>query len=64
MTMRISIDTDRCVGAGQCVLSAPDVFDQDDDGLVMVLAVEPAESEGKAVRQAREICPSQAITLH
>jgi len=62
--MRISIDTDRCVGAGQCVLSAPEVFDQGDDGLVMVLADEPAESEGKAVRQAQEICPSQAITLH
>ena len=62
--MRISIDIDRCVGAGQCVLSAPDVFDQNDDGLVMVLATEPADSDGKAVQQAREICPSQAITLH
>ncbi|HEV7979083.1 ferredoxin [Amycolatopsis sp.] len=62
--MRISIDTDRCVGAGQCVLSAPDVFDQNDDGLVIVLATEPADSDGKAVRQAQEICPSQAITLN
>ncbi|MGW5121613.1 ferredoxin, partial [Streptomyces noursei] len=35
--MRITVDTGRCVGAGQCVLTAPDLFDQDDDGLVTVL---------------------------
>ncbi len=44
--MRISVDTDRCVGAGQCVLSAPDVFDQDDMGIVLVLA-EPADEPAR-----------------
>lgn len=36
--VRILADRDRCIGAGQCVLSAPDVFDQsDDDGRVLIL---------------------------
>ncbi|GAA3031403.1 ferredoxin [Streptomyces olivoverticillatus] len=61
--MRIGADTDICIGAGQCVLSAPDVFDQDDDGIVTVMA-EPADEEAReAVRQAALICPSQAITV-
>lgn len=60
---RIDVDTDRCVGAGQCVLSAPDLFDQDDDGIVVVLE-EPSDApELDAARQAGLICPSQAITV-
>lgn len=61
--MRISVDTDRCVGAGQCVLSAPDVFDQDDMGIVLVLAEPADEPAWEAARQAGVICPSQAITV-
>jgi ferredoxin len=61
--VRISVDTDRCVGAGQCVLSAPDVFDQDDLGIVMVLAEPADEPAREAARQAGVICPSQAITV-
>lgn len=60
---QIEVDTDRCVGAGQCVLSAPDLFDQDDDGIVMVLE-EPSDDPAlDAARQAGLICPSQAITV-
>ncbi|MFJ1910822.1 ferredoxin [Streptomyces sp. NPDC088147] len=63
MMVHISVDTERCVGAGQCVLSAPDVFDQDDSGIVMVLE-EPGDEPGReAARQAGLICPSQAITV-
>jgi ferredoxin len=62
--MRVSVDTDRCVGAGQCVLSAPDVFDQDDDGLVTVVNPEPGNSDMPDVREAARICPSRSITVH
>jgi ferredoxin len=64
MMVRISVDEDRCVGAGQCVLSAPEIFDQDDDGVVTVIDPRPGESTLDDVRQASEICPSRAITLH
>ncbi|WP_345556986.1 ferredoxin [Streptomonospora halophila] len=41
--MHVTGDRRVCVGAGQCVLAAPDVFGQDEDhGLVLVLQGEPA----------------------
>lgn len=62
--MRITTRTERCVSTGQCVLAAPDVFDQDDDqGLVVVLAPEPAAAHQESARQAVEACPTRAIEL-
>lgn len=61
--MRIRVDTSHCVGAGQCVLSAPDFFDQGEDGLVTMLQQDPGGSEEDAVRQAAELCPSGSITI-
>ncbi|MEV6630528.1 (4Fe-4S)-binding protein [Actinoplanes sp. NPDC051470] len=61
--MRIKADTGVCVGAGQCVLTDPDVFDQDDDGIVALLTDRP---EGEAERRARDavmLCPSQALSI-
>jgi ferredoxin len=42
--MKVSADRNICIGAGMCVLTAPAVFDQDDDGAVALLAedVRPA----------------------
>ncbi|MFI1798847.1 ferredoxin [Streptomyces sp. NPDC020379] len=62
--MRITADTSRCVGAGQCVLNAPQVFDQDDDGLVSLLLTEPGADEEARVRLAAGLCPSRAVTVH
>lgn len=61
--MHIIADTDRCVGAGQCVYSAPEIFDQDEDALVMLLDRSPADSDLDRVRAAVDRCPSGAITL-
>lgn len=47
--MHITADRERCVGAGQCVLAAPAVFDQDDDGLVAPLTLDPGSGEQEAV---------------
>ncbi|WP_433271408.1 ferredoxin [Actinosynnema sp. CS-041913] len=62
--MKIIADTDRCVGAGQCVLTEPALFDQsEDDATVIVLDETP---EGELVAKAREavhLCPGQALSL-
>lgn len=61
--MRISIDQDLCCSSGHCVLTVPDVFDQDDDGLAITLvATPPSELEAK-VREAADTCPAGAISL-
>jgi ferredoxin len=61
---KISAERDRCVGAGQCVLAAPAVFDQDQkDGLVLVLDERPPASQADALREAVWACPSGALSL-
>ncbi|KII00196.1 ferredoxin [Streptomonospora alba] len=62
--MRIGVDEDRCCGAGQCALIAPEVFDQrDEDGIVVVLDDAPPEDARAAVREAASVCPAAAIGL-
>lgn len=62
--MQIAIDEGKCCGAGQCVLAAPDVFDQrDEDGIVVLLDAEPGEDQHTAVREAAAVCPAMAIVV-
>jgi ferredoxin len=59
----VTVDTGVCVGAGQCVLAAPEVFDQGADGLVVLLDGTPPSSLHAAVREAARQCPSGAVTV-
>ncbi|MEU9344947.1 ferredoxin [Streptomyces sp. NPDC048278] len=61
--MQVEVDQPRCVASGQCVLMAPDVFDQDDDGIVELLSGSPAPEQYDEVREAAAICPAAAIRL-
>jgi len=57
----IEVDADRCVGGGQCVLAAPELFDQDElDGTVILLR-QPADDEDGDALQAERVCPARAI---
>jgi ferredoxin len=61
--MHIDIDTDVCIGAGQCALAAPGVFTQDDDGFSTLL---PGREDGGGdpmAREAARACPVGAITV-
>jgi ferredoxin len=60
--MKVSVDQDKCIGSGQCVMVSPEVFDQrDEDGVVVLLDAEPPEELDDAVEEAAQVCPSQAI---
>ncbi|MEV1046730.1 ferredoxin [Streptomyces sp. NPDC049916] len=62
--MEIQVDRERCVGAGMCALTAPDVFTQDDDGLSEVLPGGGETSGGHPlVREAVRACPVGAVSL-
>ena len=61
--MGIDVKRDACVGAGQCALVAPDVFDQDDEGIVMLLQVNPDGPDLEAATKAARLCPARAITV-
>jgi ferredoxin len=61
--MKVLADQDKCVASGQCVVAAPDVFDQrDEDGVVVLLDPSPAAGQDD-VRQAAAVCPALAITV-
>ncbi|MFI6406074.1 ferredoxin [Streptomyces sp. NPDC050548] len=62
--MKVVIDEDRCVAAGQCVAAAADVFDQrDEDGIVVLLTEHPSEDVADDVRTAAAVCPALAIRI-
>jgi len=60
--MKITIDEDKCVAAGQCVLAAADVFDQrEEDGIVVLLDHNPPQELLARVEDAAARCPAVAI---
>lgn len=59
--MRVTADPGRCIGAGQCVMAAPDVFDQDGDGVVELITQRPDQDVHEDVREAAGRCPVGAI---
>jgi ferredoxin len=62
--MKIVLDQDKCVASGQCVLAAPEVFDQrDDDGIAVLLREHPVTGKEESVREAGRICPAAAIRV-
>jgi len=62
--MKIVIDENKCVAAGQCVAVAADYFDQrDEDGIVVLLSDSPTPESEAAVRNAAALCPGQAIVV-
>lgn len=62
--MRIVVDQDACVGSGQCLFAAPEVFDQrDSDAIVELLDDSPPAALHDDVRSAAAGCPAGAITV-
>lgn len=61
--MTIEVTRSVCVGAGQCVLVADDLFDQDDDGLVVLIEADPGEDRIDSARRAVSLCPARAIQV-
>jgi ferredoxin len=64
MKFRVRVDQARCIGAGRCVLQAPEIFDQrEEDGIVILLqdAPDPAFYD-RAVRAAAQ-CPARVIEI-
>jgi ferredoxin len=62
--MQVVVDEQKCIGAGNCVRTAPDVFDQGEEGFVELLDDSPpSELEGD-VLLARRLCPARAVTVN
>jgi ferredoxin len=61
--VKVLADRDVCISAGNCVMAASAVFDQDDDGIVVVLSDEVPDGEEDHAREAVRLCPSEALRI-
>jgi ferredoxin len=62
--VKVTVDRERCRGAGLCALTAPDVFDQtEDDGTVVLLDESPPPEQHDAVHRAAGLCPNAVIRV-
>jgi ferredoxin len=61
--MKVVVDQDRCMGSGACVFECPEVFAQDDSGMVVLLNERPEEGLRGAVQAAAESCPVACISI-
>ena len=61
--MRLEADRDACIASGNCVMISDALFDQDDDGIVVLLAEDVPEAEEDHAREAVSICPASVLRL-
>jgi ferredoxin len=62
--MRVVLDPQNCQAYANCLLTAPDVFDLDEEkGVAIIKQEHPAEELRSEVEEAVRSCPVQALTL-
>ena len=62
--MKVTVDQNICASSGNCVMTAPEVFDQrDEDGVVVLLNANPSAEQAEGARRAAALCPSLAIHI-
>ncbi|WP_419402876.1 ferredoxin [Mycobacteroides abscessus] len=62
-SMRIDVDRAKCTGIGICESLAPDIFEIDDEGNLLIRHGTLSEASLGALVQAVEGCPTAALTL-
>ncbi|BBX94961.1 ferredoxin [Mycobacterium lacus] len=62
--MKVFVDQGICASSGNCVRTAPGVFDQrDEDGVVVLRDANPPAEQAEAARRAAAACPALAIRI-
>ncbi len=61
--MKVTVHRERCISSGNCVLKAPNVFELDAEGVVVLRNAKPAAADHALVREAAAYCPVVAIEV-
>ena len=62
MTTKVNVDSEACKGHGRCYMTAPELFDCDDDGFPVVLGDATTDQQVADLGRAVNNCPEQAVT--
>jgi len=54
----IKVDREKCIGCGACVAACEELFEMGNDGKAHV----KAQKKSKCLKEAIEVCPTQAIS--
>ena len=60
---RLKADFGACQGYANCVDAAPQVYDIDDDGVVVLIREEITEEARPRIEEAARSCPVNALTI-
>lgn len=61
--MTVRVDTTKCSGIGMCEMSAPAVFEVNEQGQAEVIDQEPVGAELTAALDAISNCPTGALSI-
>ena len=61
--MKLIADRDACISSGNCMMVSEELFDADDDGVVVLLAEDVPAAEEDHAREAVRFCPASALRL-
>jgi len=62
--MKVTVNQAICASSGNCVMNAPEIFDQrDEDGVVELLNDNPPAEHADGARRAAALCPAMAIQI-
>ena len=61
--VKLIADRDACIASGNCMMVSEELFDADDDGIVVVRTEDVPEAEEDHAREAVKICPASVLRL-
>jgi ferredoxin len=61
--MKVKVDYTKCTGLGICESVAPDFFEVNDDGDLVLLKRDISDDELDAVEEAVAGCPTEALSI-
>ena len=61
--MKITLDSGKCTGLGICESLAPDVFEVDESGALVLLTAEVPAGRLDEIQAAVSSCPTEALRL-
>jgi ferredoxin len=61
--VKLIADRDACIASGNCMMVSEELFDADDDGIVIVRTEDVPEAEEDHAREAVKLCPASVLRL-